>query len=717
MIPLSTSQLFPLFGIWTAAWAAFGQSAPVGWGGAALSAAVLLWGWMMDTRRRRSWVQPEGIWPWMRFYLYRWESVALGLAMAACFAGGRVSAPAVPPLDGWIGEPVEVAARVVAVLPRIPGADPSVEAELVRLFHSRGSAESCRGVRVRMEMPVPVVEGDWIEARIRLSPPPAPRAPFPHGVADPWERAELLYRAELESPPSVRSTWRSVPGKARRAFEKVWSGRVKSSSEPLLKAMVLGDTSDLDPALSEAFALTGVAHVVAVSGAHLHVVLWPLRRWLEGRTSPRTRFFWLASTAFCYAALTGGSPSAMRAAAMVTYVGMGEALGRRQGPLHAWGVTLAAESLLHPKWVFDLGFQLSYAATWGIFVLAPALRSAMGKGPGWILELVAVAGAAEIAICPISFSSFYVWNGWTLLANLWVPPAGALLLGTGLVSLLTAPSPVLSDGAMLIADLLAQSIIGGVTAMDGDRRWLLRLGELPLWIWALYGGGVLWALSRWGKGQRTGRFCTIVFCAVVVLSARAVPEQMVIFALDGGSAIFLESQGVRELICKDDRGDLEMVIVPYLRRLGVYKLDRVWLATFEESGGTRSSGSGLEVLKRRLAPERVLPWDRNHFMRVEIGDHPIWVGGWPPQILLPGRLVVDVHPGEPLPGFTGLERRWSTKAYSGLLIQSEGRGNVAIRGIRGTISTPSRGLGLSFPLGLSLSVRPRLNLNGLQAGL
>ncbi|MBE3552853.1 MAG: ComEC/Rec2 family competence protein [Kyrpidia tusciae] len=679
----------------------------------ALLVAMLMWGWRMERLRRRTWVRPEGVGHWIRFYVYRRESVAVGLAVAACFAGGRVSGTEVPPLDGWIGEPVDVEARVVAVLPRIPGADPAVEAELVRLFPSRGSAESCNGVRVRMGMPVPVVEGDWIEARIRLSPPPAPRAPFPHGVADPWERAELFYRAELESPPIVRSTWRSVPGKVRSAFEQVWSGKVNSSSEPLLKAMVLGDTGDLDPALSEAFALTGVAHVVAVSGAHLHVVLWPLRRWLEGRTSARVRFCWLVGTAFCYAVLTGGSPSAMRAAAMVTYAGMGEVLGRRPDPLHAWGVTLAAESLLHPEWVFDLGFQLSYAATWGIFVLTPALRSAMGQRPRRVLELLAVAGAAEIATCPISFSRFYVWNGWTLLANLWVPLAGALLLGVGLLSLLTAPIPVLGDGLIWIADLLAQSIIGGVTAMDGDRRWLFRLGELPLWIWALYGGGVLWALSRWGKGRRTGRFCTVVFCAVVVLSARAVPEQMVVFALDGGSAIFLESQGVRELICRDDRGDLEMVIVPYLRRLGVYKLDRVWLATFEESGGTRSFGSGLEVLKRRLAPERVLPWDRNHSMRVEIGDHPIWVGGWPPQILLPGRFVVDVHPEEPLPGFTGLERRWSTKADSGLLIQSEGRGNVAIRGIRGTISTPSHGLNPAFPLDLPLSVRPRFNLNGL----
>lgn len=706
------SRFLPLMGVWAVGWAALGLLIPKIHAFGAAAVAMILWAvWAgMDRRSRR--IRPPGVLPWIRSVALRGPTVAAVLAAAACLRGGTAAAPEEPPLDGRIGVPVWVDARIVSVLPREADMERVVVAELTELRTGPDAAPDGRGkgLRVRMRVSSPVAEGDRIAAWVRLRAPPPPPAPFPPHVADPWEQTSLFYRAEPEpgSAVIVQVTWRSLPGRVRAVLERQWTDKADPTAEALLKAMVLGDTADLDPRITDAFALTGVAHVVAVSGAHLHVVLWPLRHWLEGRMAPRKKLWLIGGAAACYAALTGGSPSAARAAAMVWYVETAAVLGRPAHPLNAWGATLAVETLWHPTWVLDLGFQLSYAATWGIFVLEPALRSAPGRGPGWLTGPLAAAGAAEIAICPFTFSNFYVWNGWTLLANLWAPPAGGLLLGWGLLSLMLGDIPGLGAVLMRGADHLALWMVRGVTAMDGDRRWLLRLGPLPVWVWGAYAATLLAAVGLWGRGRRTGVVCVAAFCAVVILSVQTVGEQMVVFSLGGRSAVFVEAGGRRELICPDRADEVKMLVLPYLRRMGVHALDRVWIAPVQDQPAQKAKEEpepAVPVLTQRMAVRRIERWTPDMLLHLRMGRQWVWVGDWPLQILLPDRLAVDLRKDAPPPGFTGRERRWSTRGQGGLLLDVR-RGEPAVYGAGGSVSAPPYGLRLFLPL-CGLQARPQ----------
>ncbi|MBX6396111.1 MAG: ComEC/Rec2 family competence protein, partial [Alicyclobacillaceae bacterium] len=489
--------LLPSLGVWTAACAAVGASVPLTWQIPGFMAAVVCWGILVSLRLKHTWVSPAWIggWRgWIRF-LGGWPpTVFLVLGVTACFSAHRSAFPDSPGLDAWVGQRIRIEAEVTSVLLRSRDGETAV-AEIITVWDDTGDGIPRSGgrTRVRIRLPEEVFEGDRLVARVRLRLPPVPPAPFPEGVRDPWDAAESFYRADLEddSDLAVKPTWRSASRRIRAALERVWAGAVEQRASALLNAMVLGDETGLDPRVTDAFALTGVAHVVAVSGAHLHVLIWPLRKWLAGRMRPGKRMWVLGGTASLYAWITGGSPSAVRAAAMVWYAEAAGALGRSSRPLHAWGATLTAEVFMDPEWVFDLGFQLSYAATWGIFVLEPALRNALRPVPRWLRMPLAGSLAAEIATCPISFSAFYVWNGWTLLANIWVPAAGSAVLVCGLLSLLLAPVPLLGSWTTWVAGYVSGWVVRGVLAMDGDRRWLFELGPLPLWMWGLYGVGLL----------------------------------------------------------------------------------------------------------------------------------------------------------------------------------------------------------------------------------
>src|SRR5690606_16544192 len=220
----------------------------------------------------------------------------------------------------------------------------------------------------------------------------------------------------------------------------------------LMAAMTLGERGDLGP-LRERFAAAGLAHVLALSGLHVGVLLAAIGRALAPLGRRRYPALMLVTVGFVV--LVGPSPSVMRAATMALAVLVGMALGA--GRVQPWtALALAATvGLLHaPQMLFDASFQLSYLAVAGMLVFLPpwaarfagaamapsASRPTAAGSPVWprVRQAALVGGAASVAAQLPSMSlvagSFGAVPVFSAVVNVVAVPLAGLLVPLGFLA-------------------------------------------------------------------------------------------------------------------------------------------------------------------------------------------------------------------------------------------------------------------------------------------
>lgn len=134
----------------------------------------------------------------------------------------------------------------------------------------------------------------------------------------------------------------------------------------LVSSMVIGSRAvDLDWETEESFRLAGLSHTLAASGFHVSLLLAVVLS-LTASLTPDKRFFVGSLCLLGYATITGFYPSILRATLM-GMAGLVAILQERQvrisGSLLLAGVILL---VINPMWIWDIGFQLSFMAVWGL---------------------------------------------------------------------------------------------------------------------------------------------------------------------------------------------------------------------------------------------------------------------------------------------------------------------------------------------------------------
>lgn len=214
----------------------------------------------------------------------------------------------------------------------------------------------------------------------------------------------------------------------------------------LLPGLVVGDVSQLDPAVSEDFRATGMTHLVAVSGANCAIVSGAVLLLCRRLRAPPALAAGLAGVALIgFVILARPSPSVLRAALMGGIALLAFATGRRRAAVPCLLATASLLLLIDPSLAASAGFALSVLATAGLLVLAPDWSTAMkARGiPGGLAEALAVPAAAQLACQPVIVAFFGTIGLVAIPANLLVIPAvaPATLIGVlaGLVSVVSEP--------------------------------------------------------------------------------------------------------------------------------------------------------------------------------------------------------------------------------------------------------------------------------------
>ncbi len=227
---------------------------------------------------------------------------------------------------------------------------------------------------------------------------------------------------------------------------KQWPVSVQTRS--FYRAMLFGDKSDIDPEDKAAFTETGLVHLLAVSGLHVGLVatmagalfflpIFKLRPWSFVKSS----FVLLAIWTFAW--LGGMSPSLLRASILFSLMTLGSLTDRKGESGEAVWMAGFLILLIDPNALYDLGFQLSFCAVFGIVYghkltmqYIPTPDNKTGKWLRKVLELGSVSVWAQMATSPITLYHFHQFPNYFLLANWLFLPFVPLLLMSGVAMLM-----------------------------------------------------------------------------------------------------------------------------------------------------------------------------------------------------------------------------------------------------------------------------------------
>jgi len=321
-------------------------------------------------------------------------------------------------------------------------------------------------------------------------------------------RPEAL--AVVQPPGGV--VWRGLVEGWRDRCRRLLAAGLDQERESLLRAILMGEKSGLEPSVRRAFQTTGTAHLLVVSGMHLTLVAIlaaglfrfllsrSTRLCLRGQVITFSRLLALIPTGL-YALLAGPALPTWRAFILVAAVFAAQAAYRVRDTLSALAAAALILTLFWPPALFDLGFQLSFVAVTALLLVNDRLQdillpqredgpaSRLGKTSAWLDWIGRASWRAGLYFGGLAISSAVASLALTpLLARAFNQiPAGGVILNLALVplyTLLAVPLGLCGLGLSLIWPPLGQ--------------WLLNLaGELAGWGAVLVQRAALWPAISW----------------------------------------------------------------------------------------------------------------------------------------------------------------------------------------------------------------------------
>lgn len=236
---------------------------------------------------------------------------------------------------------------------------------------------------------------------------------------------------------------------------------LKGKEFGVASALILGQNDMLDNETRQAYSGSGVSHILSVSGLHVGVIFIIISFLLGFMKKEGTQLYLKTAlilfTIWAYALLTGMSPPVMRAAAMFTFISIGNASRRNVHIINSLAVSAFVLLLINPLMISNTGFQLSYLAIAGIvFINKPIadLLNPSNKIANKVWSLIAVSLAAQIATAPLTMLYFHQFPLYFIPANLVAIPLSFLAIYSGVAVLVTSAIPAISNFFGFITNLL-----------------------------------------------------------------------------------------------------------------------------------------------------------------------------------------------------------------------------------------------------------------------
>ena len=237
----------------------------------------------------------------------------------------------------------------------------------------------------------------------------------------------------------------------------------------LLRALLTGLRDGLPRETIASFRAAGASHILALSGLHLGIIYLLLSKLLSlmgnGRVAYVLRSVVVVAACAFYALMTGAGPSIVRAFLFICINEMmRHAPGRRKSPVAVWCTALLVQLVISPWVIRSVGFQLSYLAMLGIFVLFPWLdafyeKPARSWSPmRWIWSSMALSISCQVFTAPLVWLRFGTFPKYFLLTNLIALPLTSALMFSAVACLVLAAFGICPSWLIWLTDTLALAL-------------------------------------------------------------------------------------------------------------------------------------------------------------------------------------------------------------------------------------------------------------------
>lgn len=470
----------------------------------------------------------------------------------------------------------------------------------------------------------PIAPGTVLEGEFRL------RLTTPSGLKDSTYyrgNGQFLVATQKTAGQSHESDWSSflfLPARAKQTAVDHIAAAFPDDTAPFAKALLLGDTSDFGYQVDTAFKVSGIRHVVAVSGLHVSALFSVIYFFFRRR---RLLTFLVAVPVLTFfAAVTGFSPSVTRATLMALLMALGAVINEEYDGLTGLSFASLIMMLLNPFVIVSVSFQLSVSSVAGILLLAPPIfsgiqrrfpktkpKSRKGRLVSWFAGAVSVSASALLASAPLSAYYFGSVSLIGILSNLlllWMIPF--LFSGIAAVGLLGGVAP---GACSLLARLLSYPIRLLLWAAE-------MLSKIPfaavytqskfIVVWLVFVYLLVAAYLLYRKRFPLFALAGVVTLAAAIAASVLVPRldtlRLEVLNVGEGQAILLQNRGENYLIdCGgDDDGKAGDEIAQTLLSQGIFRLDGVILTHYD-----RDHCGALPNLLTRI--------DVTHFYLPELG--------------------------------------------------------------------------------------------------
>ena len=406
----------------------------------------------------------------------------------------------------------------------------------------------------------------------------------------------------------------------------LWSERLKGIIEEsfpedtfaFAKALLLGDKSDLSWQKSREFSLSGISHIVAVSGLHVSILFG-----FVGMVTGKRRYLMLIlgiPALLLFGAMAGFTASVTRAVIMQMLFLVALAVNREYDPPTALSFAGLMILLQCPLSIAGIGFQLSFASVAGIFLFYPKLSGWLktwlpGKGKKlrgrlerWFVSSVCVTLSATVMTVPLVAIHYGVVSLVGVVTNLLVLPVVSLIFYG--VMAVCAVGCFHSSAAAVLAEVISVPI-----------RYVLAVAEalagLPLsavftvspyiviWLVFTYGLLILLLIARKKRPGVTFGLSAAALSVSLMLSflePLTCDYRVTVLDVGQGQCIVLQSEGNTFLVdCGGRRGEEAAdIAAEYLLSQGIRRIDGLILTHYD-----RDHAEGAQFLPRWVEIERV----------------------------------------------------------------------------------------------------------------
>lgn len=317
--------------------------------------------------------------------------------------------------------------------------------------------------------------------------------------------ASLCYPKKWEHREDPKASLFSGLATVRLKLEEHVSSLVPDPEGALAKGLLFGGDNRLSDAWQEKFSWTGTVHIVAVSGANVVIVAQGLLGFLLLLGLWRRQAFWFVLLGIAAFVIMVGAPaSAVRAGVMGSLAFVALQSGRMTSGTRLWALAGAVMLWVNPLLLrYDIGFQLSFAATLGILLLMPLCEEWLGKGrvqSELLRELLFMTLAAEAFVMPLVAYHFHMFSPLSLIANALITLVVPWAMLFSFVAAVTALVwPWLGTLVSVLAYLCLYWIIVCVDVI-GSKQWsVLEVKEISVWvviIWYMTLFVCLWRLRK-----------------------------------------------------------------------------------------------------------------------------------------------------------------------------------------------------------------------------